>query len=274
MRVVCAKLFLLAACTLWPLIAASETVPLWRLGAGIGGFSTPHYLGAAQSHERFLPTPFFEYNGEVFKADRNGVRASVYERGNFEIGFSGSGSLPLDSDDNDAREGMDDLDLVVEPGLAAQFTLNRDATTLWRVDLPLRPALTVSGDGIDHIGWTSFPRLYYAHSFSDWSIRASAGVLLGDSDYHDYFYTVRQRDVRADRSLYRAKGGITATRLSLSVRRKIGDFYFAGLLNLYSLRNADNRDSPLFRENTNYALGFVVARVFSESTTRVRRKID
>ena len=244
--------------------ALAEQKPLWQLGVGPAGLISPHYLGADDSHEYLAPLPYFEYNGERLKADRDGVRGVLLQRDRFEITLTGSGSLPVDSDDSEAREGMPDLEWVLEPGLLFRYSLFDDGASSIRMELPLRAALEVDG-GFDHIGWVGFPRIHASADIAKWRLESTFGVIYADRDYHGYFYDVAPRFATADRGEYSARSGQTAVRATLALKRQIGRFFYGGFMTWYNLDGAANREASLVQERNNYAAGFIVAWVFASS---------
>ena len=59
--------------------AAAAELPLWELGLGVAGLSLPHYRGAEKSGRWLLPTPYAVYRGEVLRANRDGVKAMIFD---------------------------------------------------------------------------------------------------------------------------------------------------------------------------------------------------
>ena len=58
--------------------AAADELPLWEVGGGAGVLSLPHYRGSDKSRTWLLPIPYIVYRGQIFKADREGARAVLY----------------------------------------------------------------------------------------------------------------------------------------------------------------------------------------------------
>ncbi|MBL4827762.1 MAG: MipA/OmpV family protein [Spongiibacteraceae bacterium] len=77
------------------------------------------------------------------QADRSGLRGFLYESERLDLSLSFSGSLPVNSQDNDTREAMDDLDLLLEAGPTLQYTLYENDTQRLRVDIPIRAAFSL-----------------------------------------------------------------------------------------------------------------------------------
>ena len=94
----------------------------------------PRVRYQAQNH--VLPIPYIVYRGEFFKADRDGIRSIFFDNDTFEVNASAGASFPVDSKNNDARQGMPDLKPTVELGPASDVVLWQSTTP--RMKLMLR----------------------------------------------------------------------------------------------------------------------------------------
>ena len=74
---------------------AAEEKPLWEAGIGVASVSFPAYRGSDQRHNFLLPTPYFVYRGEFLKADRDGVRAQLFDSDRAELTVSAALSPPI-----------------------------------------------------------------------------------------------------------------------------------------------------------------------------------
>lgn len=251
-----------------PATYASD-LPLWEAGAGIGVLELPHYLGAEQSKTYVLPLPYFVYRGDYIRADRQGIRGLLYDSEKLDVRISLSGSLPVNSKDNDAREGMDDLDLMLEAGPTLQYTLSQSHIDQWRIDVPVRAAFTAGGEFMHHQGWVFSPALHYERDLSSgWIVTTNIGPVYADQRYNAYFYDVDSEDVRSDRRFYQSSGGYTASRFSLGIRKRFGDWFVASFVRYYDLHNVANEDSPLLKQSDYVSAGLFVGYVFAESKRR------
>ena len=96
--------------------AAETERPLLELGlAGAAGWF-PDYPAAGQNHWQGIVLPFIAYRGEILRADETGVRGRFLRGDRVQLDVSLGGALPANSDDNNAREDMPDLDLMGEIG--------------------------------------------------------------------------------------------------------------------------------------------------------------
>ncbi len=252
-----------------PLSAYSEALPKWELGLGAVNLYLPHYLGADQNDFYAFPVPYFAYRGDLIRADRDGLRGLLFDSEKLKLRVSVGGSLPVNSEDNDAREGMDDLDLLVEMGPTLQYQLRKTDNSLLRAELPVRGAFSLGGDFFNHEGWTSNPHIMYRRDLDSWTLTSTLGMIYSDRHYHGYIYDVDLDDVTDQRSFYQAKSGLTASRFSLGARRRVGNFLISARLNYLSLNGAENEDSPLVKQDDYWSASLFFAWIFKESSERV-----
>jgi outer membrane protein len=248
---------------------AADKKPLWEYGVGAAGWYSPHYLGADQQQAYLIPVPYFVYRGEIIRADREGLRGLLFSSEYLDLRISGSASLPVNSEDNDAREGMDDLDFMVEAGPVLQVKLFNNDHQQLRFDLPVRAAFTLGSEFLAHQGWTVNPRLCHEIEFQNWALTTTAGMVFSDRRYHGYIYDVDRADVRADRSYFQSSSGFTANRFSAGIKRRFGDVYFGALVSYYDLSGSANNDSPLLRQDDYLSASLIFAWVLGESKKQV-----
>lgn len=239
--------------------------PLWELGVGSVALHNPHYLGANQQSDIFLPFPYFIYRGDFLRADRGGIRGDIYDSEKLDLRISLGGSLPVNSDDNDARDGMDDLEAMVEFGPTLQYQLIKTDNYLLRADFPVRAAFRVGSPFLYHQGWTSNPRLYYEREHQQWLFKSTLGPIFSDSRYHAYIYDVNSDEVLANRSYYQAQAGYSGARFSMGMRRRI-DQYIVGVNMTYiNLDGVENDDSPLLLREDYLSFSLMFAWILTDS---------
>ena len=103
---------LLAMC--WTMPALSKQEPLLEYGLGVGAVAFEDYRGSDTSHVYPLPVPYLVYNGKFLKADRDGVRGTLFNQDRVELNLSVNATTPVRSDRE--RSGMPDLRPTVELG--------------------------------------------------------------------------------------------------------------------------------------------------------------
>lgn len=255
-----------------------DTKPLWEVGFFLGGARLPDYPAAGQSQTRVLPLPYVIYRGDVFKiGDGGGVRAEadITDRIEFSLGFSGS--FDSDSEDNRAREGMPDLDLLAEAGPAVAFRLTPRKSDLQAVlSLEARAVISLDFDDIGYQGIAVNPKLTVQHRDflgSGLGLYLSAGPVWGFDGVNEYFYEVEPRFARAGRPAYRAEEGYVGTRANIGVSAMVSENVrlFAGTQISYH-GGAENEDSPLFREKWTVGVGAGLTWSIWQSEQRVPAK--
>lgn len=227
--------------------------------------------GAEQNHNILAPTPYLIYRGDRLRLDRSGLRTFLVDEERFDFNISANFSLPVDSDDNRARSGMPDLDLLLEVGPTLRYTpwSSSDGDRMLRLDLPVRGAFSADGLDLDYQGLTSSPTINYFSTSESWNWTASYSAIFSDRDYHSYFYDVDSPYVTLQRDFHRSEAGYTASRFSLSATRHYPNWFLGGYLRYYSQHGAANRDSPLMKQNGNISAGFIVAWLFKKSERMV-----
>jgi len=248
--------------------------PLWELGVGISALSLPDYRGSDESSLYAIPFPYLIYRGTFLKADRNGIRGTFFGSDRIELNVSLGASLPVNSDDNPARQGMPDLQPTVEIGPSLDFNLWRTPDRRYKLDLrlPVRTAVTVK-EGMDDIGWVFSPRLNLDISdvagMAGWNLGLLAGPLYGSERNHDYFYTVAPQYATAERPAYDAKGGYAGSQFMMTTSKRYPKYWLGAFVRWDSLKGAVFVDSPLVQREDYFAAGIGIAWILGESSTRV-----
>ena len=208
-----------------------ELRPEWEFGLGATGFTFPDYRGADESRDYVLPFPYVIYRGDMLRVDRQGVRGVFFESDRVEFDFSLSGTPPVDSSKNRAREGMPDLDPTFEIGPRLNVVLARDASRDRALSfrLPVRAVIATDLSYAQGQGVTGFPNLTYdsrPRFFEGrWRLGVQAGLLYATHQYHRYFYSVDESSPRpsAPRTARPAATRAHRSRLrSLDASRKYG----------------------------------------------------
>lgn len=258
------------AAALWaagPLAAAER--PLWEIGFGAGALRLPHYRGSDQSHDWLLPVPYVVYRGEIFKADREGARAVLFDAQRVEVDLSASVSAPTRSEDNEARRGMSDLAPTFELGPNINWTLARG--NAWKLDLrlPVRAAFTLESNP-RAIGWVAAPNLNLDVTQAEgWNLGLKLGPLYGSRRYHGYFYDVASAEATATRPAHRARGGAGGWDYTAALSRRFREHWIGAFVRYDSLSGARFADSPLVRKHRNVSFGIAVSWIFATSSTLV-----
>lgn len=256
--------------------AQSEEKPFFELGVVLGAAYLPDYPAAAQNHVQPVALPYLALRGDVIRSDERGLlRGSLIKTDRFEFDVSLDGAFPTDSDKNDARKGMEDLDWIGEVGPRLQITLVKAARDA-KVDLeiPLRAVFSTDFRSLSARGFDFEPTLAYQNVnflMPQLEVKLSASATFATEDLMDYFYEVPPANVTATRPRFNAKGGYLGSTLNLTLTKPVsrrfrliaiarGDFH----------QGAENDRSPLFKEKTTFGGGIALIWSFFQSKRTVR----
>jgi outer membrane scaffolding protein for murein synthesis (MipA/OmpV family) len=253
---------------------AAEEKPLWEAGLGVATVSFPAYRGSDQRSQFVLPSPYFIYRGEFLKADREGMRAELFESDQLELTVSGALSPPASSEDILIRANMPDLDANIEfgPQLNVNLWQGEDQSRQLKLLLPLRAAFTLNSQP-KSIGWVFHPKLNLdvgsLPALPGWNIGLQAGALFGDSKQHQYFYGVDNAYATADRQAYTARGGFAGMQYLVGISKRYERHWVGAFLRYDNLSGATFAASPLVRTKNYVAAGVAISWILGESATRV-----
>jgi outer membrane protein len=261
---------LLAMC--WAMPAVPKEEPLLEYGLGVGAVAFEDYRGSDSSHVYPLPIPTLWYYGKFLKADRDGVRGTLFNQDRVELNLSGNATTPVRNDRE--RNGMPNLRSTLELGPSFDLHLLRsdDARIKFDLRMPLRAAFTVEASP-RMIGWTFTPRFNLDIAdplgFAGWNLGLLTGPLFADRRYHDYFYTVAPQYATATRPAYQAVGGYAGTQAIAALSRHFPRFWVGAYVRYDTLSGAAFVDSPLVQRQSYWAAGFGISWMIHRSSTMV-----
>jgi MipA family protein len=250
---------------------ANHKKTFWELGIGMSGISFPDYVGSDQRRNWPLPFPYVVYQGKRINVDQGTVSGILPLTNRLSLDISAGGALPVDSRHNKAREGMDDLDAIVEVGPSLKYDIYRSSDDHRRLilDLPLRAATAVAFDHVAYEGLISSPSVEYRMEQpaddGRWVFRAATGPLFSDGQYNSYFYAVGRDDATSRRRAFDTDGGYGGWRIAGGVARRWDQFWFGGFVRYINISGAVFENSPLVKTNSYLIGGVGVAWVFATS---------
>ena len=240
--------------------AAEPAKPLFELGVAGGAGYVQDYPAADQNHGQFLALPFFAYRGKFLRSDEKGLlRGRFIRTRSVELDVSISGSFAIDSDDNDARRGLPDLNYLGEVGPRLQITVARAARDA-KIDLelPLRAVFSTDLSDLQYRGVTFSPGLAYQNErfFGPTQIKLGIAAIFATEELMAYFYEVEPRFVTPTRPAFAADAGYLGTQVEMLASRQLFSRvrgFLAGRIT--SHHGATNDGSPLFRDRTTASIG-------------------
>lgn len=267
MKTSLALIFFLATAN--SIVVASEEPEQGKLELGLGAtvLHLPDYIGSDQTRETAWPFPYVRYIGKDWRIDRQLINRELLENKRWRLDLNFSGSLPVNSEDNNAREGMPDLMPTLEVGPWLQYRFAEKADSYWRTDIAIRKAIASDFTDYQNAGWAAQWQLFYRHDWqqhsnqhqAEWSFEHSLALVWGDERQHNYFYGVAPEFVTATRDAYEANAGYGGWRYSAGITRRQGQLWTAAFLRYFDISDAEFVDSPLVRDEQNIALGVAAA---------------
>ena len=261
---------LAAACFAHCALAKEE--PLYEFGLGLGAIVFEDYRGSNTAHGYPLPLPYILYNGKFLKANRDGIRGTLFNQDRFELNLSFDATTPVRSDRE--RSGMPDLKSTVELGPSFDLHLMRSADRRVKLDLrmPVRAAMTVEASP-KIIGWTFTPRLALdirgPMGFEGWNLGLLTGPLFANRRYDDYFYTVAPQFATATRPAYQSNGGYAGTQFITALSKRFPKFWVGAYVRYDTLAGAAFAESPLVQRKSYLVGGLGISWIISKSPRMV-----
>ncbi len=245
--------------------AESATIqePLWEIGVVGAGAYLPHYRGSDEYTWWVLPLPYIIYRGDIIRATREGVRGIFFSSANFESSISVFGNPPV-PDDNEARQGMPELDALFEIGPSLKwFVFGRNPVNKLYLMGSLRAASSINFDDGVNFEYQGFNgeldliyhnrQFYKSHGFKYF---LKVGLNMADHKLNSYFYDVPTMYVTPERSAFQADGGYAGFSLAASMQQDITENISIGFYTRWdNLNGAVYNNSPLVREDNNIVAG-------------------
>jgi outer membrane scaffolding protein for murein synthesis (MipA/OmpV family) len=247
--------------------ARAETLPRWEFGIGPAGFSLPDYRGSDEQRGYLVPFPYFKYRGERLEIDRDGI---LFKTDRLKLGLSVAVAPGVDSDDNDARIGMPDLDPVLQLGPVLEVMLWRDPERHRRVSLalPFRGVFAVDGSDFDRIGTLFSPNLKFEFDSREspgWDVTTAIGPIYATEKYHDYYYEVTPAFARLGRPTFDAESGYGGVRLTFVATKRFPQYWLGAFARYDDLSGAKFGDSPLVKRDYAVMAGVGIAWIVAKS---------
>jgi len=255
----------------------ADLKPKWELGFGFAGIGSPDYRGSDESRGYLLPLPYIIYHGDILRVDRNGIYGRLVESERVRLDISFDAGVPVDSRENNARQGMPDLDTLFEIGPSLEFCLWNRCGSERNLEfrLPLRAVFSTdfsranSRGGLFNPHFTLDLNNVFPAPSGKLNFSTSLGPLFASERYHDYYYQVDPAYVLPTRPAYDAKSGYSGWRLTLTTSFRHRKFWFGAFARYDNLQNAEFVDSPLIRQRHSFMAGFGMAWVFAKSSEMV-----
>ncbi|MDP1931414.1 MAG: MipA/OmpV family protein [Gammaproteobacteria bacterium] len=268
-------LLLVAGGTVCASISAAEDAgelpmkPLWELGVGAGVRHGPDYPASSERHLRGLALPVVIYRGDVFRiGDGQAARAVAFENERIELDLSFDAAFDAESEKNERRSGMPDLDYMFQVGPQLKihlqdFTYADNSRARLILALQARGVFSTDLRDVDQHGYVFEPMIRYRHyGWLSPNLDATLSIrpLWASKQLHEYFFDVAPAFVTIDRPLYESESGYFGTGVNLYGNYRVSEklSMFLGVQTTFH-QGAANEESPLFEKKftTGVTAGFV-----------------
>lgn len=248
-------------------LAGTVQAAEWAVGASVGAVGFSDYPGSSDHQIHPLILPHVVYRGERVTIDPQGAKAQLTRTDRVVLDLSLGAGLPVDSEHASARQGMPDLDAVVELGPSLEMDLaHRDAWDL-RLKLQARSGFALNSD-LPQVGWRASPHLDLEHAGGDtgWRLKFKLGADWMDRDLAGYYFEVRPEDARPSRPAFEPDGGYAGAYVFAGASRYLSRrIWVGGFVRYRNLSGASFEDSPLVETPHAFSAGMVVAYLFARS---------
>ena len=262
---------------IYPAVSLGKEQPLWEIGLGLSAFYLPDYRGSDVSREHFFPIPYFTYRGEIVKAERSNVKGRIFETERLKLDISLGGGVSVDSENNEARKGMPDLDMTGELGPSLELNLWKRTSgsgSLW-FKLPFRGVFSFDRSDLSYRGLKFAPVFNYrwrSRLLKNLALSLTLGPYFSSQKYHDYFYAIEPGFATLARPEFHPEGGYGGSRVSLVARKRFENLWIGTFARYDTLSHAGFKNSPLVKTNEYLAVGIVVAWMALKSKKNVNTR--
>ena len=241
----------------------------WELGIGAGVLDIPLYPGSSQNKTYFLPIPHILYRSENLEID-NGLQATFLRTQKVRVDISADIGVPVNSQESTLRQGMPDIDLVLQFGPSLEITLDggRFEPNHTRLELPVRAAIATDFSSAEHVGWIFEPRLTFETRRPEktgFAYLLSGGLRFATEDYNDYYNAVDQKFSTPEKPAFDSGGGYSGLFVDAIANWRTRDLIFFAFVRYQNLTSSEFEDSPLVEQNDYYFIGAGMTWVFARN---------
>jgi outer membrane protein len=243
--------------------AHEDLPPLFELGFFVGSISISDYPASDQQRIRTIPAPLISYRGGYFRSDQEaGTRYRFLKSDQYDFDLSFGGSFPTDTNNNQARLNMPNLDWTGEIGPRFLYYIYRDRNFGYvRLALPYRFTFATNFTKWYTVG-TNFEPTFEIDKvnflFEHLTLSFSHHLNYFDQGQADYFFQVDSNYQTSQRAYYDAKAGLLGSSTSLNLKYQWNDKTFIIGSNYADYSNSVNTQSDLHKNNINWShfIGF------------------
>lgn len=225
------------------------------LGVGFLGLKVHHYRGSDQTKDYNFYVPYLYYKSETVEAEGAFIDTSFTKSRFLTLKFSIVVGPNVESETNDAREGMPELLYNFGIGPMAIFHIIKGPKFFFEIDTSIRQEFETNLQHTEAFGNTSTSYLTTRYETDDFSIELAFGKMYANEDYHSYYYDVSDEFATSTRPVYESKGGFSGNIVLLSMKKRFGNLLLHGFARHEDLTGTVFEDSPLVKQTDYYFFG-------------------
>ena len=237
----------------------------YELGIGAAYSRLTDYPGSNENQHYLLPFPYITYQSDKLKLNRSEALGQLFAQGNWALNISLAAALPVNSDDNRRRQGMDDLMWITEIGPTLDYQAYQSTESAVTIRFPLRKAIATDLQHWQSTGWRFEPQIRWRQQLSNTiQLTTQLAALWSTAQYHQYLYGVTAEQAMQQRPQYSADSGFSGWRLSGGLSWRCKNWWFGGFVRYDNLQQAKFNASPLAERQHNISYGLAFAWIFKQ----------
>jgi len=241
----------------------------WELGIGLSVLDIPFYPGSSQSKTYLVPIPHVLYRSENIEVD-NGLQVTFLKTSKIRLDISADFGVPVNSEDSTARQGMPDIDLVIQLGPSIEVTLagGRFKPSHTRFEFPIRAAVATDFRSTQHVGWIFEPRLTYESlrpEKTGFAYLLSGGLRYATEKYNDYYYAVDPEFATPIRPAFDTGDGYSGLFIDAIANWRTSNLIYFSFVRYQNLSGAVFEDSPLVEQKDYFFVGVGLTWIFARN---------
>ena len=222
----------------------------WDYGIGLGAVHYEQYPAADQFSDLVVPAPTFQYRGKILRADdREGAHLYLLKGADLTLEVSGVGYPALESSNNRAREGMDNLPWMI--ALGPQLVSRHFPG--FEIGLGVYQVVTTDFDMTRFNGGIFEAQIKYIHQYEwmDSQGKLTASIKWGTAELQELYYSVPEDKATAMRPSFQAHDGMLSQDITYHQNFKVGRLSWVAGASVGFYGQAVNRESPLHKSDVN-----------------------
>ncbi len=234
----------------------TERKPTFEFGVAAAALQVPAYPSSSVKNNRFFGAPWLIYRGDRLQVKEGGVELNAFQSKKLIVDLGIGAALGSDATDTPLREGLPDLDFILQ--LGPRFTVPLSDKTVDGIRTrfnwvsALRFAVSTDFRSLDFQGPLATTELQFRKTgFKNNNLEFNASVSatwLGDQ-LMDFFFSVDPEFATLDRPAFDADAGFLGVELNAGIVYKpTPKLTTALVLGVTSHEGSGIDESPLFED--------------------------